>query len=457
LNLHNVIESAMFRDPVRRLLRHSKGNVAVIFALSMIPVVFLCGMALDYATAIQKLERLNAAADSAALAAVSPSLMNQTSTQAQTVATNVFSGQASAILGLTVIAPTIAVSQSGLTRTATVAFTAGSANSFPSILGQTSWPLAGTATASATAAPNIDFYMMLDNSPSMAIAATTAGINTMIANTPQQGNGAGCAFACHQSSPNSGDTPGNPTGWDNYALAQSLGVVTRIKNMATATQSLTSTAATVASQTNSTFRMGVYTFNSSSSGNAFTTVQSRTSNLTLAGTAARGVDVLEVCKGNYVTCSSYDDSTNTDFASALTSMNSIMSAPGTGASNSSPQAILFIVTDGVDDKKANSCAYPMINLSGFSRCMQPVDITNCATIKSRGIKIAILYTEYYPLGSDSFYQQYVAPFQSSIGTNLQSCASSGLYFSITTDDDITSAMTTMFNAAVQSVESHLSN
>jgi len=203
--------------------------------------------------------------------------------------------------------------------------------------------------------------------------------------------------------------------------------------------------------------MGVYSFNSGNSGSALNTVESMTSNLTLAGTAASGVDVLEICKGNYITCSTYDDSTNTDFAAALTSMNSIMSTPGTRALGSSPQAILFLVTDGVEDKKANSCAYPMISLSGFTRCIQPVDITNCATIKNRGIKIAILYTQYYPLGSDSFYQQYVAPFQSSIGTNLQNCASSGLYFSISTNDDITSAMTTMFNAAVQSVESHLSN
>jgi Flp pilus assembly protein TadG len=446
-----------FPDLVRRLLQHRQGNVAIIFALSMIPVVFLVGMALDYAAATQKLQRLNAAADAAALAAVSPALMTATTTQAKTVATNFFTGQASAITGTTVPAPTVTVTQSGLARTATVAFTASSANSFASVLGQTAWPLSGAATASSTAAPNIDFYMLLDNSPSMAIPATTAGINTMIANTPQQDGGAGCAFACHQSSPNSGDTPGNPSGWDNYRLAQSLGVVTRIANMATATQSLTRTASTLASQSNATFRMGVYTFNSTNLGSAITTVQSLTSNLTLAGTAASGVDVLEVCKGNYITCSDYDDATDTDFASALTSINSAVSTPGSGASSSSPQAILFIVTDGVEDKKANSCAYSMIGLSGFNRCMQPFDISTCATIKSRGIQIAILYTEYYPLGSDPFYQQYVAPFQSSIGTNLQSCASSGLFYTVTTDQDITRALTTLFNSAVQSVESHLSN
>ncbi len=38
----------MLGDLVRRLCRDRNGNVAIIFALSMIPVVFLAGMALDY-------------------------------------------------------------------------------------------------------------------------------------------------------------------------------------------------------------------------------------------------------------------------------------------------------------------------------------------------------------------------------------------------------------------------
>jgi hypothetical protein len=429
----------------------------VLFALSMVPVVFLSGMALDYSAATQKLQRLNAAADAAALAAVSPAMMAMTTSDAQTAAANLFTGQASAITGATASAPVVTITQSGLTRTATVTFTASSPNTFASVLGKNSWPLSGTATATSAATANIDFYMMLDNSPSMTIAATTAGINTMMDNTPQEGSGVGCAFACHQSSPNSTDNTGLPSGWDNARLAQSVGVTTRIQVMASATQTLTATASSLASQTSAAFRMGVYTFSSSNSGSALTTVQSRTSNLTLAGTAAAGVDALEVCAENYINCANPPDGdTDTDFASALTSMNSIMSTPGTGASGSSPQAILFIVTDGVEDKKATSCPYPLNVWPDFSRCIAPFDITTCQTIKNRGIQIAILYTEYYPL-TNFFYQQYVAPFQSSIGTNLQSCASAGLFYAVTPNGDITSSLTTLFNSAVQSVGPHLTN
>lgn len=451
------LSSLISNDLIRRLLRHRGGNVAIIFALALVPIIFLCGMALDYASAIYRLQRLNAAADSAALAAVSPSLMNQSPGKAKKVAADVFTGQASAISGVTSVNPTVTLTQNGLARSATVSFTASSTNFFPSILRQTAWPLSGTATAGASSAANIDFYVMLDNSPSMAIAATTAGINTMLANTPQQESGAGCAFACHESNPNSTDTPGNPAGWDNYALAQSLGVVTRIQNMASATKALTSSATSLAAQSGAAFRMGVYSFNTSNLGTTLTTVQSLTSNLTQAGTAAAGVDVLEVYTQNNVTSSVYDFDTDTDFASALNSLNGTMGTPGTGASGSSPKGILFIVTDGVESKQTSTCNQPVLIHNGITRCLQPVDTSLCATIKNRGINIAILYTQYYPLPTDAFYQNHVAPFQSSIGPNLQSCASPGLYFAVTTDDDITTAMNTMFTTAVQSVESHLSN
>src|SRR5271169_5045024 len=247
------------RVVTRRFIRDRKGNVEMIFALSLIPIVFLTGMAMDFTSATSKRIRLNSAADAAALAAVTPTMMGQTATTAQTAAQNIFNGTAAGISGTTAVNPTVAVTSgnNGATRTVTVSYTASSTNSFPSVLGKTTWPLSGSSTATATTAPNINFYLLLDNSPSMAIAATTAGINTMVANTPAQG---GCAFACHESYP-SADNLGNPHGEDNYALAQALGVTTRIQNMAAATQNLMSTAQSTMTANNATYKMAVYTFN----------------------------------------------------------------------------------------------------------------------------------------------------------------------------------------------------
>jgi Flp pilus assembly protein TadG len=436
----------MLRDSMRRFSRDRRGNVALIFALSMIPCVFLVGMGLDFTSATQKRVQLNAAADAAALAAVTPSMMTQSTTAAQTAATNAFNAVASSMANVTSVTPTINVSNVGVTRTVSVSYTANSTNAFPNVLklltgtSQTNWAISGSSTSTATTAPNIDFYLLLDNSPSMNIAATSAGITTMVNNTAAQG---GCAFACHESNP-AADNLGNPGGEDNYTLAANLGVVTRIQNMVAATQALTTTATTVGTANNATYRMAVYTFNYSST----STVKSLTSSLSSVASAAANIDVLEVYDNNCLTsaCSAGagNNDTDTDFNSAMSSINGIMPNPGTGSSSSTPQEVLFLVTDGVDDKVSASCSE---TLSG-NRCQQPFDTTWCTTVKNRSIRIAVLYTEYLPLPTNAWYNTWISPWQPTIATNLQNCASTGLYFAITTDGDITTAMQALFRQAV---------
>jgi Flp pilus assembly protein TadG len=452
-------------DFLRRFGRDRRANVAVIFALSLIPAIFLIGMGLDFSSAIQKRSALNAATDAAALATVTPSMMTQSSSAAQTAATNIFKAEASNLSGLTYSGPTVTITSSngGLTRTTTVCYgsgsvctyscgTAASVNNFPNILGQSSWPICGYSTATATTAPNINFYLLLDNSPSMDLPATSAGITAMIdatENAPSSGQNAnGCAFACHESNP-SADDLGNPNGEDNYTLAQNLGVVTRIENMATATQDLMTTATSMESSNNTTYEMAIYTFN----GSGLNTIQTLTSSLTTASNSAQNIDVLEVYDNNWLTSSNNNSDTDTNFDTAMDSINGIMPNPGTGASNSTPQEVLFLVTDGVEDKIDGTCTETTVSTSAGTRCQQPFDTTWCTTIKNRGILIAVLYTEYLPLpasgvGSNAWYTSYVAPYQSQIGPNMESCASPGLYFAVTTDGDITAAMNALFQQAV---------
>jgi Flp pilus assembly protein TadG len=114
----------MLGSLIRRFLLDRRGNIAIIFALALVPVIFLAGMALDFTSALGKRTLLNAAADSAALSAVSPAMMNQTVATAQTTAQNVFMGQASTVAGANYTAPTVTVTQNGLVRTATVSYSA---------------------------------------------------------------------------------------------------------------------------------------------------------------------------------------------------------------------------------------------------------------------------------------------------------------------------------------------
>ena len=449
----------MLADFLRRIARDRRGNVAITFGLSLLPAMFLIGMGLDFSSAIQKRSALNAAADAAALAAVTPAMLTQTPAAAQTAATNIFKAQASLVSGLNYTDPQVTVVQTATTRTATVCYggtcsTASSINNFANFLGQANWNISGSSTATAKAAPNIDFYLLLDNSPSMDLAATSAGITAMInatKNAPTSGGNygglgySGCAFACHEFNP-SADNLGNPGGIDNYQLAKNLGVVTRMENLNSATQTLMTTATSLeAANNNVTYRMAIYTFNTG----GISTIQTLTQNLTTAANSAKNIDVLLVCQNNDLNCGTNNNDEDTDFNTAMSQINGIMPNPGNGASNSTPQEVLFIVSDGVDDKNSSTCS----KLKTGNRCQQPFDTTWCTTVKNRNILIAVLYTEYLPLpssgvGSNSWYNSYVAPYQPQIATQMQNCASPGLYYEITTDGDISAAMSNLFQQAV---------
>ncbi len=399
----------------RFFLQDRSGTVAATFALSLIAVVYLVGVGVDYTRSAQRRQQLNALADSAALAAVTPSIMAQGDAQSIAAAQNMFNAQAATIPGI-VYDPanlSVTVTDSGLARTVSVSYSASSQTLFSGLLGQSTIPISGMAQSTTMTPPNIDFYLLLDNSPSMAVAATTAGINTMVANTPDK-----CAFACHES-----DTSPN----DYYGLARKLGVTLRIDNLASAVQNLMTTAQTTETSTNATYRMAIYTFNY-----GFDTVASLTSNLTNAKTLAGNIAIYEVPYQNW----NSDEITNYD--NAMSSINAVMPNPGSGTGTDKPQEVLFFVTDGVEDE----------NVSG-KRQQSLMDPGWCTIIKNRGIRIAVLYTTYLPLPTNSWYNTYIAPFQPQIGSTLQSCASPGLYFEVNTNQDISAAMNTLFDNAVQ--------
>jgi Flp pilus assembly protein TadG len=419
---------------LKRFLRNKSANVAMTFALAMVPMIYLVGMGYDYTSAAMREDQMGAIADAAALAAVTPAMMSQSDSASISAAKNTFSGQAGAIPGVTFNAAngiTVTVADSLTTRTVTVAFTATSQNAFPNVLGMSGIKLAGTSKAVGALAPNINFYLLLDSSPSMAIAATQAGINTMVQHTVTQG---GCAFACHESAPN-GDSLGNPNGEDNYTLARNLGVALRIDNVTTAVEDLMTTAQTTETTNHASYQAAIYTFDT-----AVTTIATLTSNLSQAQTEAGSIAMLEVYKNNWLTSKNQNNDTDTNYDTAMTTLNTAMPNPGNGTNTKgdTPQEVLFFVTDGVEDESVNG-----------SRQQSLMSNAKCTTIKNRGIRIAVLYTEYLPLPTNSWYNTYIAPFQANIGPTLQSCASPGLYYEVQTGGDISAALTDLFQKAVQ--------
>ena len=459
---------------IRQYITDNRGNVAIITALAAIPMCFLVGIGIDYGSAADRQVQLNAYADAAALAAVTPTMMAESVSQATTAAQNTFNAQASTLSGVTYNASnlTVNISTSGSKRTVTVSYTATYNTFFPSLLGRTTMPLSGSSTATGGLSPNINFYLLLDDSPSMAIAATTGGISTMISNTqgqcdpnspPAGGSHCGCAFGCHESHP-SGEThcnattcglsgTGNPGGEDNYALARALGVTLRIDLLANATANLMTTAQSTEEGNDATYQMAIYSFDT-----GVNTIQALTSNLNTAKNSAGNVGLMEVYQNNMLTSSNNNNDEDTNYETAMSNINSTMPNPGSGTNTKgdTPQEVLFLVTDGVEDE----CESPTLNSYSSGGCRQQYLMNSntdwCTTIKNRGIRIAVLYTEYLPIKNNGWYMNFdgggsgINSFQSQIANQMQNCASPGLFYEVTTDGDISAALASLFQSAVQS-------
>jgi Flp pilus assembly protein TadG len=430
---------ALFGE-ITRFRRDRSGNIAVIFTLTLLPILSAIGCSIDYTIAVQIRSKLQAAADAASVGSVtktSPAFVAAGSMTSDgpiavgvTDATNLFSGNMTGTGGYTLNSVTAVVQKTGATVTSNVQFSANVPTTFLGVIGKSAMTVTGTSTSTASMPLYIDFYLLLDNSPSMGVGATPADVTTMVNNTPDK-----CAFACHDLN--------NANNY--YKLAKSLGVTTRIDVLRSATQSLMDTAAATETYANQ-FRMAIYDFGGSAGTAGLRALFSLSSSLTSAKTAAGNIDLMTVSG------QSQNNDQDTGFTNILPAINSAISAPGSGLS-SAPQKYLFFVSDGVADEYNTACLKP----TTAGRCQSPINPTLCTTLKTRGVKIAVLYTTYLALPTNSWYNSWIAPFNpgpwgpspnSQIATSMASCASPGLYFEVSPTQGISQAMNALFQKAV---------
>lgn len=472
-----------------RFRHNRRANVTILFALTLPALIFAVGIGVDFSRAVEVRAKLNAAADAAALAALTPAMMQQSITVAQNAAKNMFLSQVAGISSLnsaaTVVAPVITNPNGNVSeRQIVVSYSAQSRTLFSGILKVPYLALGGSSKAKASVPPNIDFYLLLDNSPSMALPAAASDINRMQILTSQQYSGAGCAFACHQANTNNGDTAGNSCGplasaptldsnynypghvycaaWqgaqiDNYQLAKNNSITLRLDELSAGVTTLMNTAADTANSgqwpTPPAYRFAVYSLDTlwsvPSSDNRVMPLSSNYQTDWASNSSNFGVMKMfsnsNGCGDAACLTGAGNNDQTTSFDVGLNSINAIMPSPGQGTnvSGDSPQEVLFFVTDGVEDEN-----------SGGIRLIQQINAGTahnyCADIKSRGVKIAILYTEYLPVPVNSFYVGNVEPFQTQIGPALKDCASSGLFYDAEIGADLGKALSTLFQAAVQS-------
>jgi len=459
-----------------------RGNVAVMFAFASFALLIGAGVAVDFSLMSREKARLNMIADEASLAAVSNSSMQLTVDQATTLATNIFKSQVSTAQNVTLDAgqPSISVAPdaSGLTRTATVSYSGNYAPVFGNLLGVSKLRVSGTSVAKMSLGANIDFHVLLDNQGSMALPDSQAGVSQLEGLTPKQNPG-GCAFACHEQAPNSptppfaADTQGNPCvagasgngcpQIDNYQLARNNGIRLRFDDVASAMGDLVGTMTQLQQEQNPqpTYRLAVYSVDAPYTQGLYNIMPLSQNFASDWSSASPNLQLYTVwsdggaCVAGGTPCASGAATANASvttyydvgfFSSPIgaemqTLANTIPVA-GTGGVNSKPRQLLLIVTDGVEDK--------IVNGSLSITAWDSDALAACTTLKNNGVRIAIVYTNYYPTPGFWLYDDYVANFQSSIGSTLQSCASSGYFITAQLGDSISKDLQLLATMAAQS-------
>jgi Flp pilus assembly protein TadG len=422
----------------RRFVRAKGGNVAIIFGVALVPMVMATLGVLQYSFAVSVQTKLNSLADAAALQAVSnaAAVTYVTSgTTGQTNATNMFNTQAALVAGTTIsslnisVVPTAATSTTPGTLAATVTYAATVTSLAPGIFGSYFTSVKGTATATSTLPAYANFYLLLDNSPSMGIGATA----TDITNIGAPNNG--CGFECHSPDATTGGYPGYTNGFVS-------GVTTRLNALQTATQTIISQA-----QSNETisgqYQFAVYTFN-----NTVTKLSGLNTNLSQVSS-----DV------NNLTLPTTDVGTQIGDAVNWLSQNVVTASSGNGTKNS-PYEFVFLVTDGAEDHAFNYVAgsydtlispYGSWNGTNYGSVMQS---GACTGLKNKGVTVAVVYTNYDNVGGLQ-YTDMVAPFVGNIAGALQSCASTNFFLQADNGSSINTAMQQLFQAALQQT-AHLS-
>ncbi len=470
--MSRVLEAAVIlRAKVRAFCRNHGGNVSIIVGLSLVPMIGLIGLGIDFGVAQTTKVKLDNAADAAAIAAVATAKAfvvanpNDSNVTADAIAAGTDRARRAFIVNTAslpfaaVPTPVIALvaSASGQTFSATVSYTATTPNHFGLIFKSNAITLSGQAAASADLPSFLDFYLLVDVSGSMGLAATGDGQAALIKAT-------GCQFACH--------FKGNSAGW-TYATNNSIQLRSGAVNTAVCGLIKLASQPLVINQ----YRVGIYPFidimgTLSPLSNDFTALNLAATCGSSSPTAFNNL----LDTGSTQLYTSNDPSTGTGsggthFETILPAMQTTIQGSagagfGNGSASNKSRPFVFLITDGMQNsqhyyyKKNNVYTYPGSPslFSGYSAANwdgsspQAMDSSLCSSLKSAGATISVLYIPYNTLAANSDDAAETNAANAAIPklpSALSTCASTGFFQTANTPDDIKTALSNMFLQAVQ--------
>ena len=429
----------MLKLLLRRFAGDRSGNFVILFALALVPMIGLMGLAVDYSLKLRTKTALDASTDAAVLAATTEaeqiiqtySSPNYDATPlakaaGEKVGQNVFTADAAMLHTSSPPSLTLNLQRpnNGQTITATASYSAQLPTFFGKMFGTNSLNTSGIASSALTLPKYLNFFVAVDVSQSMGIASTQDYMNKLATLTPNN-----CVFGCHVKQGYS---------QSNEQIAHDNNILLRIDVIKNSVQNMVDQADAINNRTNSPGRnliqTGLYALQAyipNDGTQNLTTLQKLTSDHVALTSATSNLDL-----GNNDT-SGVGDS---NFSSSLSQLASLpeMSASGDGSGQNNPKSFLFIMTDGVYDVYGN-CSY--------GHCTAPIDPGLCQVFKDKGFTVGVVYTTYIPFPNEPAYRDLVQRFQRNIGSNLSQCATSGYYYEASDGPAIQAAVKALFAQA----------
>ena len=473
------MKSKLSETPRKSFAANARGSVAIVMGLSMIPLMLAAGVAADFAVTQSVKARLDAAADAAALAAIktaqativdigasNPNPDPQAIAAGEAQGGKLFLAQAGRNGANLTGAPSVTVTISGQTISATASYNAAVASNFGRLAGVDTLAVQGAATATLTMGKYLDFYLLLDVSASMGLPSTPTGQSALATINP---DGSGCFFACHFS------------GYRSYNTARANDIQLRIDAVGAGVAALMSEAQQTQTLPNQ-YRMGVYPFithantfvdlTSDLTGDAYSVASAINYNASTGSTSFGGLldtgndsVFASSFNPNYrVTSNSPADTFpigagGTHIENIFNDINAKILSVGNGSTSSNTLPFVFFVSDGMEDSQyyvtatgswPGVTAYP--TPPGQTVSIRAMDPSVCDVLKTRGVTVAVMQIPYPPFADPTNYansEDYkVNDAQPNLSPAMQACATPGFFTFASSPQEITAGIQKLFLQAV---------